>query len=465
MGDLTLISAAQSLECQSLSFSLSVSTPAPPSPVFSRADLLCARDSSDISPYTTSPLPPVKKSPLAGPRAQSGPWRYWRRSSEIEGHQPSEVTAVPRWKVGSSGCPPGGPDMSNGYRTLSQHLNDLKKENFSLKLRIYFLEERIQQKYEDSSEDVYRRVGVGLAREGFQTGPMQKVCIEGGVALLTPIFSRGAPDQSHLFLNIELKVEVESLKQELQEKQQLLDKALRSRFTEQLQENVVPVRLSQCIGLPNPKGQSPYPGTPPLTGAHGLVEHTGCTLLSVGRGQEKRGQEPCCHAYAFKVFASTAAVCARWNNLSLGAWVTTAESLTNHNEAELQRRCEERQQEIDHMQEILETKIQLLQEEAKLARSEAERMATLAESRSLCQPSPKRSMKEAEEEEETAKPPIPMEDRDRVIEELSLALRSKEALIVELRDERGVLRGRVGQLESQVQDLSTSLQQKERDAE
>ncbi|KAG7271995.1 hypothetical protein CRUP_001555 [Coryphaenoides rupestris] len=44
-----------------------------------------------------------------------------------------------------------------GYRTISQHLNDLKKENFSLKLRIYFLEERIQQKYEESSEDVLKR--------------------------------------------------------------------------------------------------------------------------------------------------------------------------------------------------------------------------------------------------------------------------------------------------------------------
>jgi len=41
---------------------------------------------------------------------------------------------------------------------------------------------------------------------------------------------------------------------------------------------------------------------------------------------------------------------------------TTAESLTNQNEVEEQRRCEERQQEIGHMQEILETKIQLLQE-------------------------------------------------------------------------------------------------------
>ncbi|XP_009998213.1 PREDICTED: myomegalin-like [Chaetura pelagica] len=70
--------------------------------------------------------------------------------------------------------------MAHGYRTLSQHLNDLKKENFSLKLRIYFLEERVQQKGEGSWDDVNRR-------------------------------------------NIELKVEVESLKRELQEKQQALD--------------------------------------------------------------------------------------------------------------------------------------------------------------------------------------------------------------------------------------------------
>ncbi|MED6262697.1 hypothetical protein ATANTOWER_024192, partial [Ataeniobius toweri] len=61
---------------------------------------------------------------------------------------------------------------------------------------------------------------------------------------------------------------------------------------------------------------------------------------------------------------------------------TTAESLTNNNEAELQKRCQERQQEIDHMQQVLETKIQLLQEEAQLARSEAERMASLAGSHS-----------------------------------------------------------------------------------
>ena len=53
-------------------------------------------------------------------------------------------------------------DMANCYRTLSQHLNDLKKENFSLKLRIYFLEERIQGKYVESSDDVYRTVSTAL---------------------------------------------------------------------------------------------------------------------------------------------------------------------------------------------------------------------------------------------------------------------------------------------------------------
>lgn len=57
-------------------------------------------------------------------------------------------------------------------------------------------------------------------------------------------------------------------------------------------------------------------------------------------------------------------VCSYTDSLQLFSLFTstTAESLTNHNEAELQRRCRERQQEIDHMQQVLETKIQLLQE-------------------------------------------------------------------------------------------------------
>lgn len=43
-------------------------------------------------------------------------------------------------------------------RTISQHLNDLKKENFSLKLRIYFLEEKIQRRFEQSRDDVHKKV-------------------------------------------------------------------------------------------------------------------------------------------------------------------------------------------------------------------------------------------------------------------------------------------------------------------
>ncbi|KAG5286352.1 hypothetical protein AALO_G00013880 [Alosa alosa] len=221
------------------------------------------------------------------------------------------------------------PLQPHTLREFEQHLNDLKKENFSLKLRIYFLEERIQQKFEDSSDDVYRT-------------------------------------------NIELKVEVESLKQELQEKQQLLDKA-----------------------------------------------------------------------------------------------ITTAESLTNHNEAEVQRRCDERQQEINHMQEVLETRIQLLQEEALLARSEAERMATLADTRSQnsCVTMETGTSETPEEESLQLVNMLPDGDKDQVIEELRQALCSKERVIGELTEEKKLLGERVEQLEEQVEDLNSSLLQKERDAE
>lgn len=39
-----------------------------------------------------------------------------------------------------------------------QQITALKKENFNLKLRIYFLEERVQQKCDDSTEDIYKTV-------------------------------------------------------------------------------------------------------------------------------------------------------------------------------------------------------------------------------------------------------------------------------------------------------------------
>ncbi|XP_051730141.1 myomegalin isoform X6 [Ctenopharyngodon idella] len=219
--------------------------------------------------------------------------------------------------------------QTHSLREFEQHLNDLKKENFSLKLRIYFLEERFQQKFEDSSsEDVNRR-------------------------------------------NIELKVEVESLKQDLQERQEQLDKAL-----------------------------------------------------------------------------------------------TTAESLTNQNEVEVQRRCEERQQEIGHMQEILETKIQLLQEEAQLARSEAEKMASLADSETRrCLALERRMMMEMQGGNESLSAMAQhdeMAEKDRLIAELNETVCRRAQEATDLSAQRDVLTAKLTELEEQVQSLNFSLQQKEK---
>ncbi|KAF3690480.1 Myomegalin Cardiomyopathy-associated protein 2 Phosphodiesterase 4D-interacting protein [Channa argus] len=210
--------------------------------------------------------------------------------------------------------------MSNssfrGYRTISQHLNDLKKENFSLKLRIYFLEEKIQQKFEESSDDVHKR-------------------------------------------NIELKVEVESLKKELEEKQQLLDKAL-----------------------------------------------------------------------------------------------STAESLSNQNEAELQRRLTERQDEISHMQDILVTKVQLLQEEAELARDEARRMASLADSEAQRCLALERQLVESMEGGGGSGGVFTQQ-----------AVAEKDRMIEELMQEKHSLRLRAEELEVEVHSLSSSLMETEQGAE
>ncbi|XP_058709574.1 CDK5 regulatory subunit-associated protein 2 [Poecile atricapillus] len=93
--------------------------------------------------------------------------------------------------------PPGGqvvPDVAEDTvsptraRTMKDYENqitDLKKENFNLKLRIYFLEERMQQKFDGPTEEIYK-------------------------------------------INIELKVEIESLKRELQEREKLLIKAYKA---------------------------------------------------------------------------------------------------------------------------------------------------------------------------------------------------------------------------------------------
>ncbi|XP_006890813.1 PREDICTED: CDK5 regulatory subunit-associated protein 2-like [Elephantulus edwardii] len=74
------------------------------------------------------------------------------------------------------------PTRARNMKDFENQITELKKENFNLKLRIYFLEERMQQEFDGPTEHIYKT-------------------------------------------NIALKVEVESLKRELQEREQLLIKA------------------------------------------------------------------------------------------------------------------------------------------------------------------------------------------------------------------------------------------------
>ncbi|XP_042371964.1 myomegalin-like, partial [Plectropomus leopardus] len=129
---------------------------------------------------------------------------------------------------------------------------------------------------------------------------------------------------------------------------------------------------------------------------------------------------------------------------------STAESLSNQNEAELQRRLAERQEEIIHMQEILETKVQLLQEEAELARGEAERMASLADSETQRCLALEREMVERMEESGGLGGLLTqraLDDKDRVIEELT---QQKHSLGLQ-----------VEELEVKVHNLSSPLKKKE----
>nr|XP_020476697.1 CDK5 regulatory subunit-associated protein 2 isoform X3 [Monopterus albus] len=125
------------------------------------------------------------------------------------------------------------PDKMSPIKALTMkdyenQITALKKENFNLKLRIYFMEERMQQKCDDSTEDIFK-------------------------------------------MNIELKVELESMKRELAEKQELLvsaSKALESlagrgsgdshRVREQAQREMDEIRdafnrrivdLEQCLRI------------------------------------------------------------------------------------------------------------------------------------------------------------------------------------------------------------------------
>ncbi|XP_034871841.1 CDK5 regulatory subunit-associated protein 2 isoform X1 [Mirounga leonina] len=110
---------------------------------------------------------------------------------------PDEVDGISRIAGLGDGVLPNvseetvSPTRARNMKDFENQITELKKENFNLKLRIYFLEERMQQEFDGPTEHVYKT-------------------------------------------NIELKVEVESLKRELQEREQLLIKA--SKAVESLAE-------------------------------------------------------------------------------------------------------------------------------------------------------------------------------------------------------------------------------------
>lgn len=250
-------------------------------------------DDGEMVPRTSSAAAFLSDTKDRGPPVQS---QTWRSAEKIPFGQAHSLRAFEK--------PPLV--QTQALRDFEKHLNDLKKENFSLKLRIYFLEERMQQKYEVSREDVYKR-------------------------------------------NIELKVEVESLKRELQDRKQHLDKT--------------------------------------------------------------------------------------WADV---------EDLNSQTEAELPCQVEDRQQETEHVYELLENKIQLLQEESRLAKNEATRMETLLEAEKGCNLELSERWKDAAKNREDAsgdqvKPDQYSEalaQRDRKIEELRQSLAAQEGLVEQLSQEK-----------------------------
>uniref|UniRef100_A0A2K6RFH9 Phosphodiesterase 4D interacting protein n=1 Tax=Rhinopithecus roxellana TaxID=61622 RepID=A0A2K6RFH9_RHIRO len=252
-----------------------------------------AEDDGEMVPRTSHTAAFLSDTKDRGPPVQS---QIWRSGEKVPFVQTYSLRAFEK--------PPQV--QTQALRDFEKHLNDLKKENFSLKLRIYFLEERMQQKYEASREDIYKR-------------------------------------------NIELKVEVESLKRELQDKKQHLDKT--------------------------------------------------------------------------------------WADV---------ENLNSQNEAELRRQFEERQQETEHVYELLENKIQLLQEESRLAKNEAARMAALVEAEKECNLELSEKLKGVTKNWEDVpgdqvKPDQYAEalaQRDKRIEELNQSLAAQERLVEQLSQEK-----------------------------
>ncbi|XP_055637293.1 centrosomin isoform X2 [Toxorhynchites rutilus septentrionalis] len=96
----------------------------------------------------------------------------------------------------------GSPAQGRSLREFEEQMSSLRKENFNLKLRIYFLEEN---------------AGIGVPARANSSGS--------GIGHGSP---DGATSESLFKQNIDLKVEVESLRKDVQEKQDLLCQAAKA---------------------------------------------------------------------------------------------------------------------------------------------------------------------------------------------------------------------------------------------
>ncbi|CAM5163521.1 unnamed protein product [Eretmochelys imbricata] len=220
------------------------------------------------------------------------------------------------------------PTRARTMKDYENQITDLKKENFNLKLRIYFLEERMQQKFDGPTEDIYK-------------------------------------------INIELKVEVESLKRDLQEREKLLIKASKA-----------------------------------------------------------------------------------------------VESLAQGGDAEIQRVKEEAHKKVQEVEEILTSRINLLEENLKAAQEEVEKAFAMTEKEKVLRLAVEQKLSTITNTHPKELDSITeLPEKDRLIEQLTLSLKSKEAIIQHLEEEKSQSESCDGNLSAEkIRELTVALSH-EKDSE
>ncbi|XP_061867587.1 CDK5 regulatory subunit-associated protein 2 isoform X2 [Colius striatus] len=219
------------------------------------------------------------------------------------------------------------PTRARTMKDYENQITDLKKENFNLKLRIYFLEERMQQKFDGATEEIYK-------------------------------------------INIELKVEIESLKRDLQEREKLLIKASKA-----------------------------------------------------------------------------------------------VESLAQSGDAETRRVKEEAQKKMQEMEEILTSRINFLEENLKAAQEDVEKAFAITEKEKALRIAAEKKLSSITNTPVKDEGVITGAEKDRLIEQLNLSLKSKEAIIQHLEEEKSKSGSSDGNLPAEkIRELTIALRH-EKDSE